>query len=155
MTHLINRLGYAGILPFVALAALMWLVTSELQPFVAIALCGYGATICAFLGGIHWGIAFEEIQAERMAQPDQDIPSKLANGIGFHLVWGVVPALVAWIAVVMPAYAGLPVLAVLLMACYAVDRKTWVSPALRPWLTLRFRATVIATLCCLLGAVAT
>jgi hypothetical protein len=141
---LINRLGYAGLIPFVTLSALMWLVAPEFQPFVAIGLSGYAAVICSFLGGIHWGIAFLE-----------DDPGHLVRGTGFHFVWGVVPALVAWIAVVMPAFAGLPVLALLLAVCYAVDRRTWNSPALRPWLTLRFRATVVAVLSCLLGAIVT
>jgi hypothetical protein len=153
--HLINRLGYAGLIPFVALTALMWLVAPEFQPFVAIALLGYGAVICSFLGGIHWGIAFEEIQNERCAHPEENYQTHLVKGTGFHLVWGVVPSLVAWVAVVMPAYAGLPVLALLLVVCYTVDRKTWITPALRPWLTLRFRATLVSVLCCLLGAVAT
>ena len=34
----IQVFSYAGLLPFVLLAALMWLVTEELHPFVALAL---------------------------------------------------------------------------------------------------------------------
>lgn len=132
----IERLGYAGLLPFVLLAVLMWLVTPDLLPFVALALMGYTATVTSFLGGIHWGIAFQQ---------GEDAPR-------FHVLWGVVPSIVAWIAVVMPVYAGLPLLGLLLIVCYLVDRKTWTSPQLRPWLTLRFRLTVVATLSCLLAA---
>ena len=55
----------------------------------------------------------------------------------------------------MPAFAGLPVLALLLIACYLVDRKTWPEAGLREWMTLRFRLTVISTLSCLIGAGAT
>ena len=50
---LIERLGYAGLIPFVVLAFFMWIVTPEAHPFVAISLSAYGATIAAFLGGIH------------------------------------------------------------------------------------------------------
>jgi hypothetical protein len=71
------------------------------------------------------------------------------------MVWGVVPSLVSWVAVIMPAYAGLPVLGCLLMGCYLVDRKTWPEAGLRDWMTLRFRLTVVSTLSCLLGAAAT
>ena len=47
------------------------------------------------------------------------------------------------------------VVALLLVACYLVDRKTWPEAGLREWMTLRFRLTVVATLSCLLGASAT
>ena len=36
--RLIQRLGYAGLIPFVLCALLMWLVTPEVHPLVAIAL---------------------------------------------------------------------------------------------------------------------
>jgi hypothetical protein len=106
---------------------------------VAIALSAYGATIAAFLGGIHWGIGLRHNAPQRK----------------LHMVWGVIPSLVAWIAVIMPAYAGLPLLAFLLIACYLVDRKTWPEAGLRDWMTMRFRLTVVSTLSCLLGAAAT
>ena len=106
---------------------------------MAIALSAYGATVAAFLGGIHWGIGLRHNAPQRK----------------FHMVWGVTPSLVAWIAVIMPAYAGLPLLSLLLVACYLVDRKTWPEAGLRDWMTLRFRLTVVSTLCCLLGAAAT
>ena len=54
--RLIQRLGYAGLTPFVVLALLMWIVNEDAHPFVAMALSAYAATIAAFLGGIHWGI---------------------------------------------------------------------------------------------------
>jgi hypothetical protein len=136
---LIARLGYAGLVPFVMLALLMWIVTDEAHPFVAIALSAYGATIAAFLGGIHWGIGLRHNAPQRK----------------LHMVWGVIPSLVAWVAVIMPAFAGLPLLAVLLVACYLVDRKTWPEAGLRDWMTMRFRLTVVSTLACLLGAAAT
>ena len=135
----IERLGYAGLIPFVVLAFFMWIVTPEAHPFVSIALSAYAATITAFLGGIHWGIGLRHNAPQRK----------------LHMVWGVVPSLVAWIAVIMPAYAGLPVLSVLLIACYLVDRKTWPEAGLRDWMTMRFRLTVVSTLSCLLGAAAT
>lgn len=136
---LIQRLGHAGLIPFVVLALLLWIVTPEAHPFVAIALTAYAATVAAFLGGIHWGIGLRHNAPQRK----------------LHMVWGVVPSLVAWVAVIMPAYAGLPLLALLLVACYLVDRKTWPEAGLRDWMTMRFRLTAVATLSCVIAAGAT
>ena len=132
------RLGYAGLIPFVVNALLLFLVQDDVHPYVTIALTAYAALIASFLGGIHWGLALLESSALRT----------------FHLIWGVTPSLLAWIAVVMPAYAGLPVLALVLVLCYLVDRKTWPPAGLRQWMTLRFRLTVVSVLSCLFGAAA-
>lgn len=134
----IDQLGYAGLLPFACLAALLWLVQADLLPFVAVALTGYAAVIASFLGGIHWGIGF----LQGPAAPR------------FHFVWGVVPSLLAWLALLMPAYAALPLLGLVLVVCYAVDRKTYPAVGLSHWLPLRLRLTVVATLSCVLGAAA-
>jgi hypothetical protein len=134
----ITRLGYAGLAPFVLLAALMWLVDSELLPFVAIALGAYAAVIVSFLGGVHWGIGFMKGDAAPR----------------FHFIWGVIPSLVAWLALMMPAYAALPLLGLVLVACYGVDRQTYPVAELASWLPMRLRLTVVATLSCLLGAAA-
>ena len=134
----ITRLGYAGLIPFVLLAALMWLVDAELLPFVAIALGGYAAAIVSFLGGVHWGIGFMK---------GQDAPP-------FHFIWGVVPSLFAWLALMMHAYAALPLLGLVVVACYAVDSKTYPTAGLASWLPMRLRLTVVATASCVLGAAA-
>jgi len=136
---LIQRLGHAGLIPFVVLALLLWIVTPEAHPFVAIALTAYAATVAAFVGGIHWGIGLRHNAPQRK----------------LHMVWGVAPSLVAWVAVIMPAYAGLPLLALLLVTCYLVDRKTWPEAGLRDWMTMRFRLTAVATLSCVIAAGAT
>ena len=134
----ITRLGYAGLAPFVLLTGLMWLVDSELLPFVSIALGGYAAVIVSFLGGIHWGIGFMKGEAAPK----------------FHFIWGVVPSLVAWLALMMSAYAALPLLGLLIVACYLIDRKTYPAAGLASWLPMRLRLTVVATLSCVLGAAA-
>ena len=136
---LVQRLGNAGLIPFVGLAGLMWLVSGDVHAFVAMALSAYAATIAAFLGGIHWGMGLP-----------LDAPAR-----SFHLVWGVAPSLVAWVALLMPAYAGLPVLALLLLACYGVDRRSWAQWGWADWLPLRARLTAVSVLSCLLGASAT
>ena len=134
----ITRLGYAGLVPLVLLAVLMWLVDAELLPFVAIALGGYAATIVSFLGGVHWGIGFMKGEAAPR----------------FHFIWGVVPSLIAWLALMMPAYAALPLLGLVVVACYAVDSKTYPAAGLASWLPIRLQLTVVAAASCVLGAAA-
>jgi hypothetical protein len=132
------RLGHAGLIPFVLGAVLIWLVRPEVQPEVTLALAGYAATIVAFLGGIHWGLAMR-------------VDAAGPRSFG----WAMVPPLVAGIAVIMHAYAGLVVLGVMLVVCYLVDRRLYVANGYGHWLTLRFRLSVVASLCCMLGAAGT
>ena len=132
----IQRLSYAGLIPFVLLALLMWLVHADLLPFVSIALAAYAAAIASFLGGIHWGLGFMKGEAATR----------------FHFVWGVLPSLMAWLALMMPAHAALPLLGLVLIACYAVDRKTYPEVGLSRWLPMRLQLTVVAVLSCVLSA---
>jgi hypothetical protein len=136
------RLGYAGLIPFVFGALLVWLVTGEAHPYVAAALSAYGAVIVSFLGGIHWGHVMRQ-------WPQAETGPAWANAT---LLWGVVPSLVAWLGVLMPPYAGLFVLGLAIIGCYLVDRRRYAALGLQAWMTLRFRLTAVASLCCFLGA---
>ncbi len=129
-------LGRLGLLPFGLGALLVWAgLAPELHRFVTQALSVYAAVIISFLGGIYWGLAM------RHNAP----PAKL-------FIWGVVPALVAWPAVLMPPYAGLVVHGVLLLGCYAVDRRIYPTLGVGAWLTLRFRLSLVAALTCFFAA---
>jgi hypothetical protein len=139
---LISRLGYAGLAPFMILTLLLWLVDAELHPFIALAMAGYGAVIVSFLGGIHWGIGFRKAITSHNAPP-------------VHFVWGVVAPLLAWVAVMMPAFAGLPLLGFVLIGCYVMDYRTWPAAGLGGWLRFRLHLTVVASLSCFLAAGAT
>jgi hypothetical protein len=136
---LVQRLSYLGLGTYVLLALLIWLVPASLHPFIAIALTGLAATHATFLGGIHAGIGLH-----------MDSPSPRKN-----IALASVPALLSWIAIIMPAYAGLPLLGLLLAVWCFVDHKTWPEAGLSSWLPLRLRTTVVAVLCCLLGAAGT
>jgi Protein of unknown function (DUF3429) len=145
---LAKLLGYAGLAPFILLAALLWITKTDqlaallwigqtyLHSWLAMALTSYAALIATFLGGIHWGIAATQPQAVRR----------------FHLIWGITPSLVAWIGLIMPAHAGLPLIAVLLVACYFVDRNSYAKAGWSAWLPMRLQLTIVAVLSCLLGA---
>ncbi|MDH0863242.1 DUF3429 domain-containing protein [Mitsuaria sp. GD03876] len=129
------RLGYAGLIPFVLGAALVWLVREDAHPYVTDGLSRYAAVVISFLGAIHWGLGFR-----------QTVPSPAP------FIWGVVPALLAWIASTMPAYAGLVIEGVLLIVCYVVDRRAYPALGASAWLTLRFRLSAVAALSCFIAA---
>ena len=133
---LIFFLGHAGLLPFVALAAAIWLLPADAARVAVLALAAYGATIVSFLGGIHWGLGFQM----------GDAAPRL------HFVWGITTPLLAWAALLLPAWAGLVLLSVALLACLAVDRNSYPATGLARWLPLRLRLTVVAVLACLAGA---
>lgn len=138
-------LGYAGLIPFVAAAVASHgpaafapaAQAAPSAPIALMALVGYGATIAAFLGGVHWGLAFREA-----APPTA------------RLAWGVTPPLLAWVAVMLPAASGLVLLAVTLVLALIVDRRVYPTLGLQGWLPMRLHLTAVAALCCLVGALA-
>lgn len=136
--ELAQRLGYAGLIPFVLGCALIWLIGDrdlDQHAFVSLALSAYAGLVIAFLGGIHWGLAFT-----------RGLPSRQP------LYWGVSAALLGWLGVLMSPYAGLALHGGVLIACYVVDRRVYPQLGAADWLTLRFRLTGIASLSCFLAA---
>ena len=147
-TALIRTLGYGGLIPFVVLAGLLWLVANEPQSWVAIALVAYAGLIVSFLGGIHWGMGWLASQRDQQAQR---IPRAL-HAQRRHFLWGIVPSLLAWPGVLMPPFAGLAWLGFVLILCYLADRSLYARAGLQAWLTLRFRLSSVAALSCFIGA---
>ncbi len=123
-------LGLAGALPFLAAA----LAAALAMPGAATVLIAYGAVILSFLGGIHWGLA----AAGR--------PPAAAR-----LVIGVVPSLVAWLALLLPADAGLAVLVAAFPLQYGADRRLDTPVGLLP---LRLTLTLLVTAALLAALVA-
>lgn len=120
------------------------------QAMAASALLGYSATIVSFLGAIHWGLTMRDANGQSTSM----------------LVWGVVPSLLAWVALLLPAThglqttatglppvaSGLLLMAVLLWVCFAVDRVVYTRFSLRAWLPMRLLLTTVASLSCLASA---
>ena len=130
-------LGHVALVPFVAGAVLVWTIDASLRPAASLALAAYAAVVASFIGAIHWGLGFRQDGA----------PTSLFG-------WGVVPSIVAWIAVLVPARDGLVALGLLLSVCYLVDRRVYPREGVAAWLPLRRRLTIPAALCCLAGAIA-
>lgn len=133
-----RRLGFLGLIPFVILAAALWVKQPGDWPLAKVALVGYGATISSFLGAIHWGLVMRD-------GPDQSAPS---------LLWGVVPSLLGWMALLLGHAPGLLLMAALLWACFAVDRILFPRYQLQAWLPMRLQLTLVASISCLAGAAA-
>ena len=86
--QLIKTLGRAGLIPFVLLALMVWLlIDNDLQPFVATALACYAAIIASFLGGVHWGAAWVHSEAGSSHRDEHQVPA---------LWWGISAPLLAW-----------------------------------------------------------
>lgn len=129
------RLGYLALLPFVVGAAAVLIARGVAQDHAAAALSAYAATVVSFVGGIHWGFGF------RVSRP----PASL-------FLWGVLPSLVAWVALLLPVAEALALDAAMLSACFLVDRAVYPRQDAGAWLPLRARLTTLAVLGCLLGA---
>jgi hypothetical protein len=134
---LVTQLGYGGLIPFLVLATAIWLADANVSAQLSLALVGYGASIASFLGAIHWGLA--------MRDTHQQHPEAY--------VWGVIPGLVAWLALLPDPAFGLCILVVLLWVCYAVDSRAYTRYKLQPWLPMRLRLTVVASASCAGGAI--
>jgi uncharacterized membrane protein len=133
-------LGYGGLLPFVGLLLLI-LFSAHYRPFLTQALVAYGAVILSFVGALHWGFAMtlQDLHADQCRE---------------RFIWSVIPALIAWPALLLPAPLGLLLLIFGFVAHYWQDRRLVKAATLPAWyLPMRLRLTLVASLCLLLSAI--
>jgi hypothetical protein len=129
-----QALGFAGLLPFVTGALTVAVGPPTWHDAALRALIAYAAVIVSFLGGIHWGVP-------PGAERDN------------ARVWGVVPSLLAWPMLLLPAPRwALLGLAASLALCWLVDRARFASMSLAALLPLRTRLTAVAVASCLIAA---
>jgi len=129
-----QALGIAGLLPFIAGAAMLALGPAAWHDAAARAVLAYGALIVSFLGGIHWGT-----------------PTTAAHDGARR--WGVVPSLLAWPLLLLPSVRlALIGIAAALALCWAVDRARFPAMGLSALLPLRTLLTSVAITCCLIAA---
>ena len=137
-SRLARLFGFAGLIPFVGLAAALWFTSPDHGLWLSKSLLAYAATIASFLGAIHWGLVMREFSSRKA-------PS---------LIWGVAPSLIGWLALLMGHAAGLLLVATLLCACYIVDRVVYPRYGLKAWLPMRLQLTLVASASCIAGAAA-
>lgn len=109
-------LGFGGVFPFAALAAAVWAAPMAHLDLLVDAQIGYGATILSFLGAAQWGASLNKPQPE-----------------AGRLIWSVIPALLAWIGLMLPPLYGLAMLTVGVLACYAMDERAVSAGFLPLW----------------------
>ena len=132
-------LGAAGVLPFIAGVAGIWLLDATQAEFAAFILTAYGAMILSFMGAIYWGL----------------VMWRGGQGSGHWYTIGVLPALVGWLALMLEPAFGLPLLALAFAAVYVLDRAA-VSAGIAPAWYARMRGPLSAAvvLLLILGAAA-
>lgn len=134
-------LGYGGLLPFLALAPAS-LLDHHHGAVWGDALYAYGAIILSFIGALHWGLA--------MSLPDLSDRQRSA-----WFAWSVVPALIAWPAVLFSPPLAALLLVLGFIAHYLQDRRLARQARLPDWyLPLRLRLSCVACICLVAGVFA-
>ncbi|GAB4188172.1 MAG: hypothetical protein Tsb002_14270 [Wenzhouxiangellaceae bacterium] len=121
-----NAVGYAGLLPFAACAALSWVQAwHELALQAGIA---YGAVILSFVGAVHWGAVIVD-------RPLQ----------GRRLWLASVPALLGWLALLLTPLHGISLLIAAFAGWWLLERQ-WHWPYWYRALRTRLSISVITLL---------
>ncbi len=131
-----TRLGYAGLIPFVVGAALCFVPDIGWRGLGERLLLTYAAVILSFMGAIHWGIALREP----------------AHATQLYLV-SVLPALVAWLALLLPPLPAFALLATGFTLLFVFDLRCTRAGLLPAWYPLlRAPLTLVVLLCLGLAA---
>jgi hypothetical protein len=135
-------LGLAGLLPFFGSALIAWMAPVEWRGVALYGLAAYGAVILSFLGAVHWGLALRAPAAE-------------ASATASRLGLGVVPALLGWLALLLPPLPGLSLLALGILGTAAVETAAAGRGLVPPsYLRLRWILSLGAALGLMVGAAA-
>lgn len=104
-------LSLAGLIPFLLIALVI--LFDPLASRVAIeVLVSYGAVVLSFIGAVHWGFALRDV-----AHPVAGVPlSPAVLGAERQLLtFGVVPALIGWVALLAMIHFNAPGLSMFLL----------------------------------------
>jgi len=128
-------LGLAGLLPFAGSALAFFAAPESWAGLAEGALIAYGAVILSFLGAVHWGLALRA-------------PVEEADWGPARLLLGIVPALLGWVALLLPDVFALPLLALGMLGTAGAEQ--WArGKGLVPgdYLVLRWVLSIGAALC--------
>ena len=132
-------LGAAGLAPFYAAVLVVW--ASADPVILGTALYGqiaYAAVIAAFLGAVHWGLAMSHMETAGPTPP-----------LVRQIVFSVVPAVAAWLAMLLKPALALGALLVLFPAIFVRDQaavRAGLAPAWYPSLRLPLTVLVMVAL---------
>lgn len=127
-------LGWAGVIPFLLAAFLVWFPLLDLRESAVRILCLYGGIIFSFLGGVHWGLELRQRE-------------KSASLISGYII-SVIPSLVAFAAVFMPPFLGLMILSVGFVGMVIYDYRMLIRKNAPDWyVNLRIQLTTVVFIC--------
>ncbi len=104
-------LTFAGAIPFIVLALIVFFHPLA-SPTAIEVLVSYGAVILSFVGAVHWGFALRDA-----AHPAGGAPLT-PDALGAErqlLVFGIVPAIIGWLALSVMLHFGASALALFLL----------------------------------------
>ncbi len=127
--RLAHILGIGALVPFVLLSLACWVVHPGWLDDTIRGQLTYGIAILSFIGGIHWGAAL--LTGDMSAKQTKKV-----------LLWGVAPAIMAWVAVLIDAGFGFAMSMVCFIGSYLYDKRMYPKYHLPDWLLqLRYRLT--------------
>ena len=133
-----RALGLAGVVPFLFLSGLSWFQGPYQAPS-QFALMAYGVVILSFVGALHWAFA---MIADGLSERER---------VRYYL-WSVVPALLGWIALLLPPSSTLILLLIGFWSHFLLDRQLVARATLPRWyLPLRLVLTLMVSLALLLA----
>ena len=104
-------IAIAGLVPFLIFGAIVLL--DPLQSQVAIeGLIAYGAVVLSFIGAVHWGFALRDTAHPVNGEP---LAPAVLGAERQLLIFGVVPAIIGWVALSVMLHFNLPALALFLL----------------------------------------
>jgi hypothetical protein len=132
------QLGYAGLIPFIALSFAAWFEVPLLdRPHFL--LQTYAAVILAFMGAIHWGAA--------MSKEDRLSATQLGLSV--------LPPLLAWLALMLPQAYGYSLFIVSFVLLCIFDGMLGKHGRVPSWyVPMRIRLTTVVVICLILAALA-
>jgi hypothetical protein len=128
-------LGYAGLIPFATFSIGSWIPLPFISDAVQI-LISYAAIILSFMGAVHWGLAMSKANQQRSQ----------------YFIASVIPALTAWVALLLPDTLALVVLLCAFIALFAYDRAVKIPQELPDWYIPMRKKLTLVVLICLSGA---
>lgn len=134
--QLARLLGFAGLVPFIAFSAGAW-TTLPIMQNAHFVLMTYAAIILSFMGAVHWGLAMS------------------GNGTTAKIQLGasVLPALLGWLALLIPMLYGYMLLAACFIVLLMADKLAGTRSLVPDWyLPMRYILTTVVVLCLVVAA---